>query len=155
VVYLQHGLADSSDTWIVNEEHLSPAFQLANLGYDVWLGNSRGNRYSTKTLSPSVLDFWSFSFHDMAMFDLPAAFRYISSKTNKKIHYIGHSQGTLIMFIALTQQIKDIEENLLTFNAFGPVAYLNHQKSALMNDLSKTDITHIFLVRKFLFRQAM
>jgi lysosomal acid lipase/cholesteryl ester hydrolase len=37
----------------------------------------------------------------MAKFDLPAAFSYIHGKTLKKIHYVGHSQGTMIMFAAL------------------------------------------------------
>ena len=63
MVYLQHGLVDSCDTWIVNDEELAIAFVLANRGFDVWVGNSRGNRYSTKQMSPSVLKFWDFTFH--------------------------------------------------------------------------------------------
>lgn len=62
VVYLQHGLVDSADTWIVNEESLAPAFVLANLGYDVWLGNSRGNRYSNAKINSRVRNFWEFTF---------------------------------------------------------------------------------------------
>lgn len=103
MIYLQHGLADSSDTWIVNEEHLAPAFILANRGFDVWVGNSRGNRYSTHKMSKTPLNFWEFSFHEIGIYDLPAAFKYINRITNRKIHYIGHSQGTLAMFIALSQ----------------------------------------------------
>jgi predicted alpha/beta hydrolase len=143
---MQHGLADSSDTWIINDEHLAPGLILANQGFDVWVGNSRGNRYSNHIMSKVPLDFWNFSFHDMAMYDLPAVFAYITRVTNRKIHYIGHSQGTLIMFIALSQQLKIVSDNLLSFHAYGPVAYLKHQKSAFLNDAAKINLANILNV---------
>jgi pimeloyl-ACP methyl ester carboxylesterase len=105
-IYLQHGLLDSSDTWIVNDQDKAPGFILANKGYDVWVGNSRGNKHSlnhTKYNPKKDVEFWEFSFQDMADYDLPAAFRYIANQTQKKINYIGHSQGTIQMFIALSK----------------------------------------------------
>lgn len=55
-------MIDSSDTWIVNDEHLAPGFYFANQGYDVWFGNARGNKYSNPTLSPKKRNFWNFTF---------------------------------------------------------------------------------------------
>lgn len=60
----------------------------------------------------------------MAKYDLPAAFEYIHQKTQKKIHYIGHSQGTMIMFAALADKNPIIKQYLASYIALGPVAYL-------------------------------
>jgi len=45
VILMQHGLLDSADSWIINDEHLSCAFFFANRNFDVWLANSRGNKH--------------------------------------------------------------------------------------------------------------
>lgn len=41
-VFMQHGLMDSSNTFIINGME-SNGLKFANAGYDVWLGNNRGN----------------------------------------------------------------------------------------------------------------
>lgn len=82
---------------ITNSEELSLAYTLANKGYDVWLGNNRGNKHSKEHTNLDVHseEFWDFSFQEFAEYDLPAAFEYIGELTGRKINYIGHSQGTI------------------------------------------------------------
>lgn len=82
--------------------------------------------------------FWDFSFDQMIEYDLPTAFEYIHNVTKKKIHYVGHSQGTLIMFAALSQRNPIIRSLISSFSALGPVAYLTNQESKLIKDLSKS-----------------
>lgn len=79
-----HGLLDCSDTFVINDEDKALAFVLANRGYDVWLGNNRGNKHSRSHTHYSTNDkiFWDFSFEDMAVHDLPAAFAYVHAQTN-------------------------------------------------------------------------
>lgn len=104
---LQHGLLDSSDTWLINDEDKAPGFIFANAGYDVWMGNSRGNKHSRRHIKYNPdkdAEFWAFSFQHMADYDLPALFKYIHNLTNQKVHYFGHSQGTMQMHIALSKR---------------------------------------------------
>ena len=88
-----HGLIDSADAWVTND-YESPAFQLARAGYDVWLANNRGNKYSRKHLEYTTKDekFWDFSFEQLGAFDLVALTNYVLSKSDyPKLAYIGHS----------------------------------------------------------------
>jgi len=83
VVILQHGLMCSCSDWILNGQN-SLAFILADAGYDVWMNNSRGNRYSKHHVffePEHDKSFWDYSFEDMAKFDQPALFKFVLAKT--------------------------------------------------------------------------
>ena len=100
-VLFQHGLFSSAYCWIVNYADVAPAYVAARAGYDVWLGNNRGNTYSRMhtTLDPDVdvEEYWSFDWNEMGHYDQPAFIDYIQEQTGgQKVAYIGHSQGCLL-----------------------------------------------------------
>ncbi|EFX66198.1 hypothetical protein DAPPUDRAFT_332432 [Daphnia pulex] len=104
VVFLQHGVMQSSGTWLVNPSSRSLAILLADQSYDVWLGNFRGNRYSRKhtTLDPNSEQYWKFSWDQIGNYDIPAVINYILKETSQpKLTYIGHSLGCGVFFIAM------------------------------------------------------
>lgn len=74
VVFLQHGLFSSAETWLFNGDK-SVAFQLSRAGFDVWLGNNRGSMYSRKNskIDPNsnAKAFFDFSFYELGKYDAP------------------------------------------------------------------------------------
>ena len=70
---MQHGLFSSAYCWISNYAEVSPAFVAARAGYDVWLGNSRGNTFSRKHIQYDPdrdrKEFWDFTWYDVGMND--------------------------------------------------------------------------------------
>ena len=83
----------------------------------------------------------------MADFDLPAVFTYINSYTSQTIHYLGHSQGTIIMHIALAKRNTVIEKLMDKEFGFGPVAYVSYQTSPIMNLLDHSRLIEWYNIR--------
>jgi len=139
VVLLNHGLLDSSDSFIVNDEAQAPGLLIANAGYDVWLSNNRGNKYATGHVnsaqynsSDSESKFWYFSWQEMSLYDLPAGLKYISEYTGSLVDYAGHSEGSTIMFAALARRDPTVLKYLGKFIALAPAVFLEHSTSKLV-----------------------
>ena len=122
-------MLDSADSWIVNYAEKSPAFIAARAGYDVWLGNLRGNKHSNEheflDIKEDAQEFFDFSINEHYRIDLVSMIDYIRSVNldNEKIAYIGHSMGTTIMFRLAAERPAYVEENISTFIATGPVLF--------------------------------
>nr|KAF6322461.1 lipase F, gastric type [Pipistrellus kuhlii] len=133
IPYGKKNAENRATNWIANLPNNSLGFLLADAGYDVWLGNSRGNTYARRNLyySPNSAEFWAFSFDEMAKYDLPATIDLILKKTGQEnLHYVGHSQGTTIGFIAFSTNPK-LAKKIKAFYALAPVATVKYIKSPL------------------------
>lgn len=156
---LQHGLSDCSVSWALNLPSESLVYILADNGYDVWLGNNRGDGYSMSNINYNISDwqFWQFTWDDMALSDLPTQIDFILKETGaSQLSYMGVSEGTTQAFAGFLNATVAAKVNL--FIALAPVAYVHNQKSLLltyMADLDAAEILSILGDHEFYFVDAI
>lgn len=139
VVFLQHGLEDSCATWFIGTPQQALGYILADAGFDVWVGNSRGTTYS-----PPPNNNWDWSWDEMAAYDLPASLSLALNTTGAEtLTYVGHSQGTMIMFAQGANPQVASMVNL--FVALAPVAYLSHTSAPLLHTIANVPKLDFFI----------
>ncbi|GMF30684.1 unnamed protein product [Phytophthora lilii] len=145
-VLLQHRVIESSFAWVCNYRNESLAFVLADAGYDVWLGNSRGNTYSNESLKYTTDDdeFWDFSWEDMGLYDLPAMINYVQDTSGRaKISYIGHSQGVTQALVGFAAN-QTLAQSVSYFGALAPVSWLGNSKAELFVALANAHLDLVY-----------
>ncbi|KAL0400170.1 UNVERIFIED_CONTAM: Triacylglycerol lipase 2 [Sesamum radiatum] len=130
-VLLQHGLMSDALTWLSNSPDESLGFILADNGFDVWLANVRGTNYSSghTSLSPNDPEFWDWSWDELVEYDLPAFVQYVNGQTGQKLHYVGHSLGTLMAFGAFSRE--EVLNMVRSAALLSPIAYMGQMPSPL------------------------
>ncbi|CAI5452150.1 unnamed protein product [Caenorhabditis angaria] len=125
VVFFMHGLFASSFEFVLNLPSQSPAYVFADAGFDVWLGNVRGTEYGRNHshFSPKEQQFWNFSLYDHSHSDLRSQIEYVLKETGQEnLFYVGHSQGTAVMFARLAEAEPAWQNKIRAFFAMGPTA---------------------------------
>ncbi|OXU21284.1 hypothetical protein TSAR_013378 [Trichomalopsis sarcophagae] len=132
-VFLQHGVFESAADWLHIGRNKSLALLLSDRGYDVWLGNARGNTYAKMhdILAISDPEFWNFSWNELGTYDIPAAITYITNISNKTLFYVGHSMGSS-SFAVMASEKPEIASNVRAMFALAPVVYDGHIKQPLL-----------------------
>jgi len=146
-VLIIHGFMHSSEAFIRQQASDCLPLVLNDAGYDVWLGNNRGNKYSHKHLNkkPNKEEFWNFSLDDMARYDLPSMIDYVLAQTGApSLTLIGFSQGTAQSFAYLSRHPLSSKVNL--FIALAPVIVPRGFANPVVDTLARARPDFIFLL---------
>ena len=147
VIFHLHGLFDSSDSMVAHGPDLSPAYYLANVGYDVWLANQRGNKYALAHVSLNISQpqFWNFSISS-TLNDSQASIEYIRNHTNSdKIIASGHSFGNTGILAAITADNDWYRDRISFFVALAPLTRCYHANSPVLRFFENARLIFITL----------
>ncbi|CCH59728.1 hypothetical protein TBLA_0B09130 [Henningerozyma blattae CBS 6284] len=160
VAYLHHGLLMCSDVWVCNiDRSKNLPFVLHDLGYDVWLGNNRGNKYSTAHLHylPKERRFWDFSIDEFAFFDIPNSIEFVLKSCNiDQLICIGFSQGSAQMFAALSVN-ESLNSKISQFIAIAPAMTPKRLHNPLVDTLVKSspNLMYLFFGHNIIYPSAV
>lgn len=137
-VLLLPGMFCSSAVWFIMGPRKGLGYILADAGWDVWIANPRGNRYSMGHVEiPSTDDkYWQFSWHEMGQYDVPAILDYVTTATDQaQVPVVGHSMGNTMMMVM--GALRPEYSRLVSVHvALAPTVFLQHAQSPVLKGLA-------------------
>jgi predicted alpha/beta hydrolase len=85
--------------FVDSDEPYSLARFLARQGFDVWPVELRGRGLSQPTRACRRPGAWTFD--DLARIDVPTALAYVAEATGRRVAWVGHSMGGLVLYACL------------------------------------------------------
>ncbi|CCK68275.1 sterol esterase KNAG_0A06130 [Huiozyma naganishii CBS 8797] len=159
-VYLHHGLLMCSDVWVCQLDRAKNLpFVLHDLGYDVWMGNNRGNKYSTGHLyfPPKSAKFWDFSIDEFAFFDIPNSIQFVLDYCQvEQLICIGFSQGSAQMFAAFSLN-EDLNRKVSHLIAVAPAMAPKRLHNVIADAFAKSSpaLLYLFFGRNIILPSAV
>ena len=132
-VFIMHGFLQDSDSFLCGGRN-SLVYELVHSGYDVYLGNNRGNKHSSNGL-PNISKqehYWNFSMDEIILYDVPCAINYIYELTGHRVAVIGFSQGSTQIFGAISMANElNISNKISLFIALAPAISIPKMQHSL------------------------
>lgn len=132
-----HGFLCSSSVFVMNGPNVSLAYELSDRGYDVYMGNARGNTYSMKHVNMTSNDpkFWTFDWNEIALHDLPAMINFALTESNStNLQYIGHSQGGTL-FLVLSSVNPVFSSKISSSHLLAPGCFLGNTNNPVLKTI--------------------
>ncbi|XP_021707072.1 lipase 3 [Aedes aegypti] len=127
-ILLQHGIMHSSSDWLVLGPGRSIAYQLVDLGYDVWLANSRStmNSHQHEKFCTCSKEFWDYSWHEQGFYDLPAMIDTVLNETQQqRLRLLVYSEGGAMAMVMLSTR-PEYNDKLIALDAMAPAAFVSN-----------------------------
>ncbi|WIA08209.1 hypothetical protein OEZ85_007658 [Tetradesmus obliquus] len=148
VVFLAHGVTLASDSFTILNANESMGFVLADAGFDVWFGNTRGNTYSRRNVNglyTYMAEFWYFSFDQLSTIDLPTMIDFALAKAGaSKLAFVGHSQGCTLA-IALCADKPEYNNKFSVIAHMGPVVFVDFFRAPFLRFAAINSLDQLFI----------
>lgn len=147
-----HGIASSAQKLAYNIPSEAAIFLAVDAGYDVWMGNARGNTYSRKHTDwnpDKNPEFWEFSFYEMGLYDVPAFMdRLLEVNGSSKVAVVAHSMGAIEMYTGLAELEDYFADKVsLLVTLAGPATFANAMPALV--DLANDDDWYFYIFDSF------
>ncbi|KAJ8953104.1 hypothetical protein NQ318_013448 [Aromia moschata] len=137
-VFFMHGLMTNAESFIFGGPSVSMALNMADAGYDVYFGNSRGTVYGHKHTT------W----HDIGVKDIPALVdKVLSISGQATVSYIGHNEGTTA-FYAMVSENPDYSDKFDRHISLGPIVYMKNADNEVFENIKNhyTDKSNVYFL---------
>ena len=106
-------------------------------GFDVWMGNTRGNTWSKNhtylDTCKGCKDFWEFSWDDAALNDYPAEIDYILEQTGQEeLLFVGYSMGTS-QYLLLLSERPEYNDKIKAAYLMAPVSSVSRTSNLMLS----------------------